>query len=40
MIKGVINTPGAIVAFAKDDDLHGKRKMDLNEVDLTKQASS
>jgi len=37
MIKGMINTPGAIVAFAKDDDLHGKRKIDLNEVDLTKQ---
>ena len=34
IIAGVINTPGAIVAFVKDDDLRGKEKIDLSAVDL------
>jgi len=32
--KGIIQTPGAIAAFATDDDLAGKEKVDLSEVEV------
>jgi len=34
MVKGIIDTPGAIIAFARDDDLHGKEKISLEEVEV------
>jgi len=37
IVQGFVNTPGAIVAFVRDDDLRGKKKIDLSAVDLAKQ---
>ena len=31
--KGFVDTPGAITAFVRDDDLHGKEKIDLQEIE-------
>lgn len=33
LVKGVINTPGAITAFVRDDDLRGKDTIDLQTLD-------
>jgi len=38
MVKGFIDTPGAIVAFARNDDLHGREKVNLDEVEVRDKA--
>ena len=38
MVKGFIDTPGAIYAFAMDDDMHGRETIDLSQVEVTQAA--